>query len=336
MPAVFPRFPCELFLNLIIDASRASARRVAGGPRARVSPARSLPHASPGFHAHGFDAAAARGAARVARSHRLRGPRVAAHRARPRSAAASTTSTWSPTTPSIMFVATASGGIFKTVNAGVTWAPVFDADGGSLSIGDIAIAPSDRNIVWAGTGEPNNRQSSSWGDGVYKSVDGGDHVAPHGPEGQPPHRPHRRSIRPIPRSSTSPRWATCGDPNAERGLYKTVDGGKNWRNVLSINADTGVVDVALDADGRTLFAAAYQRRRRGWGFVGGGPNGGLFRSLDGGETWERLAAGLPGRHRRPHRRRDREERPEHRLRRVRAQERRRVPLARTAARPGCT
>ena len=95
--------------------------------------------------------------------------------------------------PSIMFVATASGGIFKTVNAGVTWAPVFDADGGSLSIGDVAIAPSDRNIVWAGTGEPNNRQSSSWGDGVYKSLDGGAHVASHGPEGEPPRRPHRHS-----------------------------------------------------------------------------------------------------------------------------------------------
>ena len=193
----------------------------------------------------------------------------------------------------IMFVATASGGIFKSVNAGVTWTPVFDADGGALSIGDIALAPSDHNIVWAGTGEPNNRQSSSWGDGVYKSVDGG--IRWHHMGLKDSHHIGRIVIHPTnPDIVYVAALGHLWGPNQERGLYKTIDGGKTWRNVLSVNADTGVVDVALDADGRTLFAAAYERRRRGWGFVGGGPNGGLFRSLDGGETWERLAAGLPG------------------------------------------
>jgi photosystem II stability/assembly factor-like uncharacterized protein len=194
--------------------------------------------------------------------------------------------------PAIMFVAAASGGIFKTVNAGVTWAPVFDSDGGALSIGDIAIAPSDHNIVWAGTGEPNNRQSSSWGDGVYKSVDGGIRWRHMGLEDS--HHIGRIVIHPTnPEIVYVAALGHLWGPNKERGLYKTVDGGRTWRNVLSVNADTGVVDVALDTDGRTLFAAAYERRRRGWGFVGGGPNGGLFRSLDSGETWERLAAGLP-------------------------------------------
>lgn len=194
--------------------------------------------------------------------------------------------------PSVIFVATASGGIFKTVNAGVTWAPVFDADGGSLSIGDVAIAPSDRNVVWAGTGEPNNRQSSSWGDGVYKSLDGGLTWRHMGLKES--HHVGRIVIHPsnpdvVYVAALGHLWGA----NDERGLFKTVDGGKTWRKVLFINADTGLVDVAIDRDGRTLFAAAYERRRRAWGYVGGGPNGGLFRSLDGGETWERLGNGLP-------------------------------------------
>jgi photosystem II stability/assembly factor-like uncharacterized protein len=197
-----------------------------------------------------------------------------------------------PGKPSIIFVATASGGIFKTINAGVTWKPVFDEEGGALSIGDVAIAPSDPNIVWAGTGEPNNRQSSSWGDGVYRSVDGGEVWRHMGLKDT--HHVGRIVIHP--RNPDIVYIAALGHlwgPNEERGLYKTVDGGKTWKKALYINADTGVVDVAMDSDGRTLFAAAYQRRRRGWGFVGGGPHGALYRSLDGGDTWEKLAGGLP-------------------------------------------
>lgn len=194
--------------------------------------------------------------------------------------------------PAKVFVATASGGIFKTVNNGVTWKPVFDEEGGSLSIGDVAIAPSDSNMVWAGAGEPNNRQSSSWGDGVYRSLDGGEVWQHMGLKDT--HHIGRIAI--DPRNPDIVYVAALGHlwgPNEERGLYKTTDGGKTWRKVLSINPDTGVADVAIDADGRTLFAAAYQRRRRAWGFVGGGPHGALYRSLDAGATWEKLGGGLP-------------------------------------------
>jgi photosystem II stability/assembly factor-like uncharacterized protein len=169
---------------------------------------------------------------------------------------------------------------------------VFDEEGTSLSIGDLAIAPSDSNIIWAGTGEPNNRQSSSWGDGVYKSVDGGE-TWTHMGLGDT-HHIGRVVINPVdPNIVFVAAVGHLWGANDERGLYRTRDGGKTWQRVLFINSDTGVVDVAMGADGRTLFAAAYQRRRRGWGFVGGGPGGGLYRSFDGGDTWKKLAGGLP-------------------------------------------
>jgi len=194
--------------------------------------------------------------------------------------------------PKIIFLATASGGIFKTVNNGVTWKPVFDEEGTSLSIGDIAIAPSDPAVVWAGTGEPNGRQSSSWGDGVYKSLDGGENWAYMGL------KETRRVGRLVihPKNPDIVYLAALGHlwgPNPERGLYRTMDGGKTWTKVLEINPDTGVVDVAMEDNGRILYAAAYQSRRRAWGFVGGGPGSGLYRSLDGGNTWAKLTKGLP-------------------------------------------
>jgi photosystem II stability/assembly factor-like uncharacterized protein len=194
--------------------------------------------------------------------------------------------------PKIIFIAAASGGIFKTVNNGLTWKPVFDEEGTSLSIGDLAIAPSDPNIVWAGTGEPNSRQSSSWGDGVYKSLDGGETWTFMG----------LRDTQRVGRIAIDPQnpdivfVAALGHlwgPNPERGLFRTKDGGKTWQKVLSINDDTGVVDVAMEAGGRVLYAAAYQHRRRAWGFVGGGPGSGLYRSLDGGDNWTKLTRGLP-------------------------------------------
>jgi photosystem II stability/assembly factor-like uncharacterized protein len=194
--------------------------------------------------------------------------------------------------PSTIFVGAASGGIFKTVNNGVTWKPVFDAQGTSLSIGDLAIAPSDPNIIWAGTGEANNRQSSSWGDGIFKSVDGGETWVHMGL--RETHHIGRIVIHPInPNIVFVAAMGHLWGPNAERGLYRTKDGGRTWERVLTIDADTGVVDVALGADGRTVYAAAYQRRRRGWGFVGGGPGSGIHRSFDGGDTWTKLAGGLP-------------------------------------------
>jgi photosystem II stability/assembly factor-like uncharacterized protein len=194
--------------------------------------------------------------------------------------------------PSIIFVGTASGGVFKSVNNGVTWTPVFDRDGSALSIGDIAIAPSDANLVWVGTGEANNRQSSSWGDGVYKSVDGGETWKHMGLRDTH----HVGRIVVHPKNPDVVYVAAMGHlwgPNEERGLYRTMDGGKTWKKVLGIDTDTGVGDVAIDQDGRTLFASSYQRRRRGWGFVGGGPGGALYRSFDGGESWEKLSKGLP-------------------------------------------
>jgi photosystem II stability/assembly factor-like uncharacterized protein len=195
--------------------------------------------------------------------------------------------------PHIIFIGAASGGVWKTVNNGITWKPVFDKDGGSQSIGDLAIAPSDPNIIWAGTGEPNNRQSSSWGDGVYKSIDGGDTWQHAGLRDS--HHIGRIVIHP--RNPDIVFVAALGHlwgPNAERGLYRTRDGGKTWQQVLKIDSDTGVVDVAMGPDGRTLYAASYTRRRRAWGFVGGGAGSGIHRSLDGGDTWQKLAGGLPG------------------------------------------
>lgn len=194
--------------------------------------------------------------------------------------------------PRIIFVGTASGGVFRSLNNGVTWDPVFDADGTALSIGDIAIAPSDRNVVWVGTGEANNRQTSTWGDGVYRSLDGGTTWRNMG----------LRDTQSIGRIVIDPRnpnvvfVAAVGHlfgPNDERGLYRTRDGGVTWQKVLGVDANTGVIDVAMAPDGHTLFAATYERRRRAFGFVGGGPESGLWRSVDGGDSWTRLSVGLP-------------------------------------------
>jgi photosystem II stability/assembly factor-like uncharacterized protein len=193
--------------------------------------------------------------------------------------------------PHIIFVGTASGGVFRTFNNGTTWQPVFDAQP-ALSIGDIAIAPSNRNIVWVGTGEANNRQSSTWGDGVYRSTDGGTTWRNMG----------LRETQTIGRIVIDPRDANTVfvaavghlfGPNEERGLYRTHDGGESWQKVLGVDANTGVTDVLITPDGRTLLAATYIRRRRAWGFVGGGPTGGLWRSVDGGDHWQRLTSELP-------------------------------------------
>jgi photosystem II stability/assembly factor-like uncharacterized protein len=192
--------------------------------------------------------------------------------------------------PRIIYVGSASGGVFKSVNNGTTWTPIFDASS-VLSIGDVAIAPSDPNVVWVGTGEANNRQSSTWGDGVYRSTDGGvtwQHMGLR----------ETQSIGRIVIDAHDPNIvfvAAVGHlfgPNEERGLYRTKDGGAHWERVLGVDANTGVTDVAITPDGRTLFAATYLRRRRAWGFVGGGPTSGLWRSVDGGD-WQRITSGVP-------------------------------------------
>jgi photosystem II stability/assembly factor-like uncharacterized protein len=192
----------------------------------------------------------------------------------------------------VIYTATASGGIWKTVDGGITWKPIFESIG-AMSIGAIAVAPSNPSIVWAGTGEPNNRQSSSWGNGIYKSVDAGKTWAGMGLADS--HHIGRIAIDPKnPQTVYVAALGHLWGPNAERGLYKSTDGGKNWNRVLFVNDDTGVVDVKIDPQNtETIFAAAYERRRTPFGFNGGGSNSALYKSTDGGATWKKLTNGLP-------------------------------------------
>jgi photosystem II stability/assembly factor-like uncharacterized protein len=197
-----------------------------------------------------------------------------------------------PSDPRIIFVASAGGGVFRSTNNGTTWQPTLDRFANTLSIGDIAIAPSNSNIVWAGAGEANNRQSSTWGDGVYRSTDGGVTWRHMGLR-------ETQTIGRIVIDSHNPDIvfvAAVGHlfgPNEERGLYRTIDGGTTWKKVLGVDANTGATDVVISPDGRTVIAATYQRRRREFGFAGSGPGSGLWRSTDGGDSWSRLSTGLP-------------------------------------------
>jgi len=197
-----------------------------------------------------------------------------------------------PTDPSVRWVAAASGGVWKTTNAGTTWTPVFDGEG-SYSIGAIAIDPNNPNVVWVGTGENNNQRSVSYGDGVYRTLDGGASWQRMGLEKSE----HIGRVVVDPRDSNvvwvaaqGPLWSSGGD----RGLYKTTDGGATWKKALEISDDTGVTDVLLDPrDPDVVYAAAHQRRRHVWTYVGGGPESGLHKSTDGGATWRELESGLP-------------------------------------------
>jgi photosystem II stability/assembly factor-like uncharacterized protein len=198
-----------------------------------------------------------------------------------------------PGQPDAIYVATASGGIFKSTNQGTSWTPVFDRVDAMMSIGDVEVAPSDANIVWAGTGEANNRQSSSWGDGVYKSTDAGRTWKLAG-------LADTRHIGRIVAHPTNPDIAYVAavghlwGPNSERGVFKTTDGGATWQKVLYIDDNTGATDLVMDPQhADTLYAATYQRQRKAWGFSGGGPGSGIFRTRDGGATWTKLSDGLP-------------------------------------------
>ena len=194
--------------------------------------------------------------------------------------------------PRVIYMGAAAGGLFKTVNGGNTWQSLFD-DQANPSIGDIALAPSNPAILYVGTGEPNNRQSSSWGDGVYKSMDAGA-TWTHMGLGE------TRHIGRIVVDPTDPNIvfvAALGGlwgPNKERGVYKSTDGGATWTQPLFVNEDTGVSDIAIDPQSpNILYAAAYQRRRTVFGYSGGGPGSGLYRSIDGGAHWIKVAGGLP-------------------------------------------
>jgi photosystem II stability/assembly factor-like uncharacterized protein len=194
--------------------------------------------------------------------------------------------------PSIFYAASASGGLLKTGNGGASWTNVFDSQP-TVSIGDIAINPTDPSVVWVGTGEANNRQSSSWGDGIYKSTDGGKTWKHMGLR----ETQHIGRIVIDPTDTDIVYVAAVGrlwGANKERGVFRTADGGVTWQHVLAINENTGAVDLVMDpANSKVLLAAAYQRRRTGWGFNGGGPDSGIHKSVDGGRTWRKITAGLP-------------------------------------------
>jgi photosystem II stability/assembly factor-like uncharacterized protein len=197
-----------------------------------------------------------------------------------------------PVRRATVYVGAASGGVFRSDNHGTTWTPIFDG-AANLSVGDIAVAPSDPNVLWVGTGEANNRNSSPWGGGVYRSTDGGTTWTFTGLE----ETRHIGRILVHPEDPATVWVAALGHlfgPNEERGVYKTTDGGQSWRKVKHVDANTGFVDMVMEpGDPDVLYAAAYQRRRRAFGFVGGGPGSGLYRSTDAGETWNELTNGLP-------------------------------------------
>jgi len=194
--------------------------------------------------------------------------------------------------PDIVYVGAASGGVYKTINSGTTWEAVFDNEEVS-TIGDIAIAPSSPDTVWVGTGEPNNRQSASWGNGVYKSTDAGktwQHMGLRATESIARIVVHPANPNVVYVAAIGKLWG----PSKERGLYKTTDGGKSWTNILFISENTGATDVVLDPQSPdTIYAAVYQRRRTVFGFNGSGPESGIHKSTDGGTTWKKLITGLP-------------------------------------------
>ena len=194
--------------------------------------------------------------------------------------------------PNLVYVATGSGGVFKTTNGGMTWTPIFEREN-TISVGDIALEPGNPDVIWVGTGESNVRNSVSFGDGVYKSVDGGKTWRNLG----------LRDTNTISKIVVHPKnpdivyVAAVGHAfgaNQERGVFMTIDGGKNWTKTLYIDDKHGASDLEIDpVNPNIVYAGMWRFERKPWTFVSGSEQGGVFRSLDGGRTWNKIDKGLP-------------------------------------------
>ncbi|HET6978831.1 MAG TPA: hypothetical protein VFI24_21035 [Pyrinomonadaceae bacterium] len=197
-----------------------------------------------------------------------------------------------PGDANVVYVASASGGLWKTTNGGVTWKPIFERQG-TFSIGDIALAPSNPDVVWVGTGESNVRNSVSFGDGVYKSTDGGktwQHMGLKETE-------HISAIAINPQNPDIVYIGALGHafgPNDERGVFMTTDGGKTWTKTLYIDNQHGVADLEIDSTNpNILYAGMWSFERKPWTHRSGSEKGGVYKSIDGGRTWNKLTNGLP-------------------------------------------
>jgi photosystem II stability/assembly factor-like uncharacterized protein len=197
-----------------------------------------------------------------------------------------------PGNPNVVYVASASGGLWKTTNGGVTWKPIFERQG-TLSIGDVALAPSNPDVVWVGTGESKPRNSVSFGDGVYKSTDGGKNWQYMGLK-------ETERISAIAIHPQNPDIVYVGalghafGPNEDRGVFMTTDGGKTWTKTLYLDREHGVSDLEMDATNpNILYAGMWSFERKPWTHRSGSERGGLYKSIDGGRTWNKLTNGLP-------------------------------------------
>jgi photosystem II stability/assembly factor-like uncharacterized protein len=194
--------------------------------------------------------------------------------------------------PHRVLAAAATGGLWLTENNGTTWRPLFDNES-AVGFGDIAVSETDENLIWAGTGEENSGRSIYAGTGVFKSADGGKIWTHMGLADSH----HIGQITINPKNNDIVYVAAMGHlytDNEERGLFKTTDGGKTWAKVLYISPKTGVIDVILDPrDPEVLYAAAWQKDRKAWNFIGNGPESAIYKTKDGGKTWKKLGGGFP-------------------------------------------